>query len=57
MLMSDVEDYPGPTKDHPEKEGYEETPKADENMVTPPARPEEEPENELFKRPGGNHGS
>lgn len=41
MNMSDVEDYPGPTKEHPEKIGHDGTAKADENMVTPPARPEE----------------
>ena len=57
MLMSDVEDYPGPAKDHPEKEGHDGTPRVDENMVTPPARPEEEHENELPKRPDGNHRS
>jgi hypothetical protein len=39
--MSDVEDYPGPTKEHPEKIGHDGTAKADQNMVTPPARPEE----------------
>jgi hypothetical protein len=57
LIMSDVEDYPGPTKDHPEKEGHEETPGADESMVTPPARPEEEHGNGSSERPGGHHGS
>lgn len=52
--MSDVEDYPGPTKDDPEKKGHEGTPRANENMVTPPARPEEESEKEPAERPGGN---
>ena len=39
--MSDVEDYPGPTKGHEEKIGHDrELAKADETMVRPPARPE-----------------
>jgi hypothetical protein len=39
--MSDVEDYPGPTKGHEEKMGHEEDlAKADESMVTPPAKPQ-----------------
>jgi hypothetical protein len=42
MNMSDVEDYPGPTNDHPEKTGRDGTANADESMVMPLARPEEE---------------
>jgi hypothetical protein len=39
--MSEVEDYPGPTKGHEEKMGHDkELAKADETMVRPPARPE-----------------
>ena len=38
--MSDIEDYPGPTRDHPEKKGQDGLGRSDENMVKPPARPE-----------------
>jgi hypothetical protein len=38
--LGDVEDYPGPTQDHPEKKGQNGTGRADENIVTPPARPD-----------------
>lgn len=41
--MSDIEDYPGPTHDHPEKKGRPEQGRADENMVKPPARPKNVP--------------
>lgn len=44
--MSNTEDYPGPTKYHPEKKGREVIDNADENMVQPPARPEDNPKNE-----------
>jgi hypothetical protein len=38
--MSEVEDYPGPSHNHPEKEGQDPKGRADEEMVTPPAEPE-----------------
>jgi hypothetical protein len=38
--MSKIEDYPGPTKDQPEKEGVGSP--ADERIVNPSATPEEE---------------
>jgi hypothetical protein len=38
--MSDIEDYPGPSHNHPEKEGQDIEGRADEEMVKPPARPE-----------------
>ena len=37
--MSDTEDYPGPTHDHPEKQGQNPGGRADEEMVKPPAKP------------------
>ncbi|HEX3443470.1 MAG TPA: hypothetical protein VHS80_02065 [Chthoniobacterales bacterium] len=37
--MSDIEDYPGPSRNHPEKEGQDDEIRADEEMVKPPARP------------------
>jgi hypothetical protein len=40
--MSDTEDYPGPTHQHPDKEGQDPRGRADEDMVKPPARPEAE---------------
>ena len=40
--MTMIEDYPGPTKDQPEKEEVEFP--ADEEIVKPPATPEEEDE-------------
>ena len=48
--MSNIEDYPGPSKDHPEKKGKEGTESADENMVRPPARPEDNPKNEAAEQ-------
>ncbi len=38
-IMSDVEDYPGPSHDHPAKKGQDPSGRADEGMVKPPARP------------------
>jgi hypothetical protein len=38
--MSDTEDYPGPSHNHPEKEGKDSVGQADEEMVKPPVRPE-----------------
>jgi hypothetical protein len=37
--MSDTEDYPGPSRDQPEKEGKDSVSQADEEMVKPPAKP------------------
>jgi hypothetical protein len=37
--MSEVEDYPGPSHNHPEKEGQDPKRRADEEMVKPPACP------------------
>jgi hypothetical protein len=37
--MSDTEDYPGPSRNLPEKEGKDSVAQADEEMVKPPARP------------------
>jgi hypothetical protein len=37
--MSEVEDYPGPSQNHPEKEGQDPKGRADEEMVTPTAQP------------------
>jgi hypothetical protein len=48
--MSDTEDYPGPSKDHPEKQGREGIENADENMVRPPARPEDDPKREAAEQ-------
>jgi hypothetical protein len=38
--MSEMEDYPGPSQSHPEKEGQDPRGRADEEMVKPPAQPE-----------------
>jgi hypothetical protein len=38
--MNDTEDYPGPTKDQPDKEGQDPRGRANEDMVKPPAQPE-----------------
>jgi hypothetical protein len=38
--MSDVEDYPGPSRNHPEKNGQDPEGRADEEMVKPPVSPE-----------------
>jgi hypothetical protein len=40
--MSDTEDYPGPTKNQPDKKGQDPRDRADEKMVKPPARPQTE---------------
>ena len=40
--MSKIEDYPGPTKDQPEKEEVEYP--ANEGIVKPPVTPEQEEE-------------
>jgi hypothetical protein len=53
MLMSDTEDYPGPTQDQPEKEGQDPRGRANEEMVKPPARPE--PDREKEKESGEPH--
>jgi hypothetical protein len=41
-IMSGTEDYPGPTINHPEKEGQDPRGRADEGMVKPPSRPKPE---------------
>jgi hypothetical protein len=45
--MSNIEDYPGPSSDHPEKEGVGGP--ANENIVQPPATPEDEKKEEPSK--------
>jgi len=40
--MSDTEDYPGPSRDHPEKQGQHPRGRADEEMVKPPRNPQPE---------------
>jgi len=40
--MSDTEDYPGPSRDHPEKQGQDPRGWASEEMVKPPAKPQPE---------------
>jgi hypothetical protein len=40
LSMSDTEDYPGPTRNQPEKDGQGPRGRADEEMVKPPAQPE-----------------
>ena len=49
--MSDTEDYPGPTKNHPDKEGSDPRGRADEGMVQPPARPEPAPKKDAVVVP------
>jgi hypothetical protein len=43
LVMSDTEDYPGPTKDHPEKQGQDPRGRTSEKMVKPPAKPRGKP--------------
>lgn len=38
-MMNDTEDYPGPTHNHPEKQGQAIPGRADESMVKPPVKP------------------
>jgi hypothetical protein len=38
--VSDVEDYPGPSHKHPEKQGQPHEGRADDEMVKPPGRPQ-----------------
>jgi len=38
--MSDTEDYPGPSHDHPEKQGQDPRGRANEEMVKPQAKPQ-----------------
>lgn len=49
--MSDTEDYPGPSRNHPEKEGKDSVDQADEEMVKPPAKPEVGSKKEKGVRP------
>jgi hypothetical protein len=48
--MSDVEDYPGPSRNHSEKQGQPSEDRAKEEMVKPPARPESEKKKSERKR-------
>ncbi|MBV8225685.1 MAG: hypothetical protein JO232_10910 [Verrucomicrobia bacterium] len=48
--MSEVEDYPGPTNNHPEKMGHNGAAKADQNVVTPIAGREEASRKNLSER-------
>jgi hypothetical protein len=48
--MSDIEDYPGPSGSHPEKEGQDIEGRADEEMVKPPARPGPKKKNALQRK-------
>jgi hypothetical protein len=53
LIMSDVEDYPGPTHNHPEKKGQDPPGRADEGMVKPSVSPEpkkEKPRKQKQKR-------
>jgi hypothetical protein len=49
--MSDTEDYPGPSHNHPEKEGQDPAGRADEGMVKPPSRPEMDSKKKMRGRP------
>ena len=40
--MSDTEDYPGPSRGHPEKQGQHPHGRANEEMVKPTAKPRPE---------------
>ncbi|MBV9644664.1 MAG: hypothetical protein JO334_13950 [Verrucomicrobia bacterium] len=44
--MSGIEDYPGPSEDHPEKEGQEPRGRSNEEMVKPASRPKPEKKEE-----------
>ena len=52
--MNDTEDYPGPTHNHPDKQGQDPKGRADEDMVKPPARPETETEEKKVATQAGN---
>jgi hypothetical protein len=52
--MSDTEDYPGPSHNHPEKKGQDPRGRADEEMVKPPARPETDDKKKKARRPSQN---
>jgi hypothetical protein len=41
--MSDTEDYPGPTKDHPEKQGQDPSGRTKEKIAKPPTKPQGKP--------------
>lgn len=51
--MSETEDYPGPSHNHPEKEGKGKDPgeQADEGMVKAPATPEGDSKKQKRPRP------
>jgi hypothetical protein len=42
-VMSETEDYPGPTHRQPEKQGQDPRGRADEDMVKPASNPKPEP--------------
>jgi hypothetical protein len=50
--MSETEDYPGPSKRQPEKEGQDPRGRTDEGMVKPPAKPEPDPKKDKAVEPG-----
>lgn len=50
FIMTETEDYPGPTQNQPEKEGQEAPARTDEEMVKPPAKPEVESKEEKARR-------
>jgi hypothetical protein len=49
--MSDTEDYPGPSQNHPEKQGQDPRGRANEEMVKPTTRPEPDTKKESVRRP------
>jgi malate synthase len=50
LIMSDVEDYPGPTHNHPEKKGQNQAGRADEGMVKPSVNPEPKKEKPMKQK-------
>jgi hypothetical protein len=48
--VNEVEDYPGPSYNHPEKQGQPPEGRADEEMVKPPARPQSDKKKSQRKR-------
>jgi hypothetical protein len=52
--MSEMEDYPGPTQNHPEKQGQDPRGRADEEMVKPTAPPEPDVKKKRVRRPKNN---
>jgi hypothetical protein len=56
-VMSDTEDYPGPTQRHPEKQGQDPRGRADEHMVKPPSKPEPDAKKDKTVEPPGKPSS